>query len=86
MKRNIFLVEMWSDNAGLNGMHQVDVIHVASSQRKARRFCDDHMDYGGLGGGSDYYPWHFRIRQIKMDEDGCCTVLNTSRVLDIIRP
>jgi hypothetical protein len=91
MKRDVFLVEMWSDEMRHNAFygdrsHELDVVHIASSQRGAVEWCKDHLDYGGDSDSEGYFPWHFRIRRRKMNEDGCCVVHNTNEVVDTIYP
>jgi hypothetical protein len=89
--KDLYVVELWSDEMRDSpfhegGSHEVNVIHIASSLRKAKDFCHSHSDYGGTDLHEGYYPWHFKVRHQKLDEDQCCIVHNHSHVLYEYRP
>lgn len=89
--KDLYVVEFWSDVAVPTPLydgetHEVNVVHIASSLRKAKHFCRTHTTYGGTPGMDGYFPWHFRIRHQKLDEDQCCIVHYHSHVLWEFRP
>jgi len=74
----IYLVEMWSNKtkpdayaADGGDCHYVSVVHIASSERAARKWARDNLNYGGnrKDHPNDFFPWHFRVRQWIVDED-----------------
>lgn len=90
-KKDIFICEMWSNEMRCNCFygdmsHEVSAIHFASSLKKAIKFCETHLDYGGHKGQDDFFPWHWEIRQRKVNEDDCCVVHSTNELIETIYP
>lgn len=84
--KNIYVVEIWSNEMRPHPFcegecHDVMTVHIASSLKKAKNFCHRHNDYGGTPNMDCYYPWHFRVRHQKLNEDQCCIVHNHSKVV-----
>lgn len=90
--RNLYVVECWSnemkEDLWMGGMHHmVDAVHFAPNLETARHWARTHLTWGGVDGRHEgWYPWHFKIRRVKINEDGCHIVQNTNEVVDIIYP
>jgi hypothetical protein len=79
----VYVVELWSNGRKPDPhtpiqeqSHHVEVAHIASSEKAARKWALSHLEYGGMKRlHRDYYfPWHFKIRQCMVDEDVCHTL------------
>lgn len=81
----VYLVEMWSNKMmpdpfqpNEEECHYVHVAHIASSEKAARKWALENLEYGGMKRRHPeyFFPWHFRICQWKVDEDVGAVVHN----------
>lgn len=83
----VYAVEMWSNGLRPDAhqpnqqlCHHVEVVHIASSEKAAKKWALDNLEYGGMQRKHPgyFFPWHFRIRRWLIDEDVGGVVANNN--------
>ena len=87
----LYVVEHWSDETFTHPLdnsvcHEVGVAHYSTTKEEAVDWCARHLDYCGTEETDGYYPWHFKVRKVAIDEDSCCVVRDTNEVVAQIDP